>query len=257
MKLHAATAMFPGDSYDSALSKLASNKVIDAGQSVSIAHVQLCPQNHGKLSIEGLNLLKTRFNDSQFRLHATCRLSVNGYRRYDASTPFEASRSYFQEMSELSKFVNAPAYSLHSGRRSESTLESMISNVFYIQDLFDCPVAVEGLYPAKGNRLLVSTWEEYKKLMLSGVFYALDMSHLNIVATKERYWDLELLVELLSHPHCIEVHISGNNGYADKHEPIFVETLPAWWQFMDHVGPNAVIFTESNQYMYSKKGVGQ
>ena len=52
-------------------------------------------------------------------------------------------------------------------------------------DLFGCPVAIEGQYPAAGDdphKLLVSSWPEYRAVLDSGVPYALDLSHLNILA---------------------------------------------------------------------------
>lgn len=255
MKLNAATAMFPGETFEMALSLLSTGTVTDAGMPVSMDHIQLCPQSHGKLSKQRLSGMQATYPDSCFRLHATCRLSVNGYRRYEASTPAAIGRSYFLEMAELSQWIQAPAYSLHAGRRGEATLKEMIRNVRDIQDLFDCPVAVEGLYPTKGDTLLVSTWDEYRMLMESGLFYALDMSHLNIVATRLRTWDFGLVTALLENPNCLEVHVSSNNGYSDSHSPVGSQHKPCWWPYLDRAGPNAVIFTESNQRRHGKMGV--
>lgn len=246
MILNAATAMFPGDTYLDAMEKLSTGQVTDAGFPVSLTQVQLCPQNHGVLSSELLGKLQDLYPDTVFRLHATCRLAVNGYRRYEASTPLQLSRAYFEEMAELSSDIRAPLYSLHAGRRSEATLAEMIRNATLLQDIFHCPVAIEGLYPTRGDTLLVSTWDEYRTLMESGLCYALDMSHLNIVSTHQRKWDCGLVKALLEHPNCLEIHVSSNNGHSDTHLPLIEDPLPVWWPDLRHAGPNAVIFTESN-----------
>jgi len=247
MILNATTALFPGDTYEMALSKMHGPNFTDGGWPISIHQVQLCPQNHGKLTRPLLSRLQNSYPNTKFRLHATCRLDQNGYKRFEASTPLVSSLSYFQEMAELSSWLGAPAYSLHAGKREEATLEIMKKNVQTLQDFFGCPVAVEGLYPTKGDSLLVSTWAEYQWLMDSGLFYAVDMSHLNIVAARLRNWDTGLVAALLQHPNCIEVHISSNNGYSDSHHPIDGNELPSWWPLLDLVNDEAVIFTESNQ----------
>lgn len=247
MKLNAATAMFPGETYLDAMEKLSTGYVSDAGLPVSLSQVQLCPQNHGVLSRGMLCTLQESYPETVFRLHATCRLAVNGYRRYEASTPLHVSHAYFEEMADLSAVIHAPVYSLHAGRRSEATLAEMIQNVTLLQDIFHCPLAIEGLYPTRGETLLVSTWEEYRTLMESGLFYALDMSHLNIVSTRQREWDTGLVKALLEHPNCLEIHVSSNNGYSDAHLPLIEDALPIWWPDLHLAGPNAVIFTESNQ----------
>jgi sugar phosphate isomerase/epimerase len=247
MILNAATAMFPGDTYLDAMEKLSTGHVSDAGFPVSLSQVQLCPQNHGVLSKELLGQLQELYPNTVFRLHATCRLAINGYRRYEASTPLHVSRAYFKELADLSAAIDAPVYSLHAGRRAEATLGEVIRNVALLQDIFQCPVAIEGLYPTRGDTLLMSTWDEYRTLMESGLYYALDMSHLNIVSTHQRKWDTGLVMALLEHPNCLEIHVSSNNGRSDTHLPLIEDALPVWWADLQHAGPNAVIFTESNQ----------
>ena len=91
-----------------------------------------------------------------------------------------------------------------------------------IEDLFGIPVGVEGHYPTPNGKQhwLISTWQEYQQLLESGVNYALDLSHLNILAVQTNHVEWSLVHELLSSPHCLEIHLSDNHGYADQHLPL-------------------------------------
>jgi hypothetical protein len=60
-------------------------------------------------------------------------------------------------------------------------------------------------------------------LLESGAHYALDLSHLHIVATASGYVEWGLLQELLASPKCLEVHLSGNDGSADQHNALDVD----------------------------------
>ena len=107
-----------------------------------------------------------------------------------------------------------------------------------------CPVGIEGMYPAKGNPYLCSSWTEYRQLFDSGVRYALDLSHLNIVVRAERRIDAELVKDMLASPNCIEIHVSGNDGSHDQHRAIVGSE---WWiGLLDQSHPGAVVFAEGN-----------
>jgi hypothetical protein len=108
----------------------------------------------------------------------------------------------------------------------------------------DIRVAVEGLYPHTKRPQLVGTWSEYEALLRSGMFYAVDLSHLHIVRAHEGAHD-DLVRALLSSPQCVEVHTSANDGCRDLHALLTEE--PWWFPFLSAVGANAVVFTESNQ----------
>jgi hypothetical protein len=95
---------------------------------------------------------------------------------------------------------------------------------------------------------LVSTWDEYRRLLDLGVCYGLDLSHLNIVARRERRRDPGLVRALLTSPQCIEVHVSDSDGRRDVH---WMLTEPPWWwtvlRTAHRVGMTAVVFSEGNQ----------
>ena len=111
-------------------------------------------------------------------------------------------------------------------------------------DLFDVPVAIEGLYPSAREPWLVATWEEYRRLLDSGVPFALDLSHLNILATWSGRLDMGLTAEMLSSERCIEVHVSSNDGRHDQHRRC---DAPAWWSpLLSSINPRAMVFTEGD-----------
>lgn len=115
-----------------------------------------------------------------------------------------------------------------------------------MEDVMGVPVGVEGMYPAPGDRYLISTWHEYRVLLESGVKYALDLSHINILAERSGTREETLLQELLSSPSCIEIHVSGNDGQRDSHCQL--ASQPWWYQaLLTHRNPDAVIFTEGGQ----------
>jgi len=119
------------------------------------------------------------------------------------------------------------------------------ANVLRIEERCGIPVGVEGLYPAPGDRWLLSTWADYEWLLESDLHYAIDLSHLAIVARHERCEDLALARELVSNERAIEVHVSDNDGRADRHTTLARQ--PWWWPVLEDVHPAAVIFSEGNQ----------
>jgi uncharacterized protein (UPF0276 family) len=129
--------------------------------------------------------------------------------------------------------------------RRNASLEEVFERTEYLQNAMGVDVGIEGMYPTSDDRYLLSTWEEYRALLESGVRYALDMSHVNILAHRSGRREDGLLRDLLASPACIEVHISGNAGDADTHGQLATE--PWWWSFLDATTPSAVIFTEGGQ----------
>jgi hypothetical protein len=83
------------------------------------------------------------------------------------------------------------------------------------------------MYPSNKDTFNICTSDDYRWLLHSGLMMAIDVSHLNIVRTREGGLDQELIDELLISDRCLEVHISHNNGIADAHLPLPVE--PPWW----------------------------
>jgi len=186
--------------------------------------------------------LATRHPGTQFRLHANVRV-LERHRGADLSNLPE-HLDWFLQAARVSRAFGAAAYSAHAGRRSNATLASMLDNARKAADLFGCPVAVEGLYPTPDQCFLVSTWAEYQVLLESGVPFALDLSHLNILASHSGLQEHALVKELLASERCIEVHVSDNDGRGDLHR---VCKRSNWWMpLLASVNPHAVIFSEGN-----------
>ena len=209
--------------------------------------LQICPQNHGVLDEQAVNDLQG-IGFTKMRPHANVRLDWRGPRVVDASTPWSVSKPYFQKLAKISRAMGATAYSIHSGRNADNggcSLAAMLDNVARVRDTLNVPVAVEGLYPAKGRPFLMATWGEYEAVLRDGETpMAIDLSHLNILTKRIGARD-DLVVELLTYQQTLEVHISGNDGRADSHALCSGQEF--WWPLMEHVNPNAVIFDEGTR----------
>ncbi|WP_353627685.1 hypothetical protein ABNQ24_06885 [Ralstonia pseudosolanacearum] len=208
---------------------------------LSAAHMQLVPQTIGLLDEERVDGLLAAFPGTRFRLHANVRV-LPRHRMADLST-FDTDLDWFRQAARLSQRLGAPAYSAHAGDRRNATLTRVLDNARRCADLFGCPVAVEGLYPDRHGTQWVSSWDEYRTVLESGVPYALDLSHLNIVA--HRYGRQHSLVaDLLACERCIEIHVSDNDGTGDWHR--VCEAPPWWYPLLSYRNPGAVIFSEGN-----------
>ena len=91
----------------------------------------------------------------------------------------------------------------------------------------------------------MSTWAEYRQVLTSGVNFALDLSHLNIVGHKLGYFDRDLVKEMMASDQCIEIHISDNDGQGDQHQTL--SSKPFWFDDLGLSNANSVIFSEGNQ----------
>lgn len=245
MRVNISLGAFPGKSHGAAAAIACSGEVSEPFfGSLSYDHLQLCPQNFGHLSEDLVDVLLDDFaGKTQFRLHANVRVlpshvlaDLSGFVRHEA---------YFKQAAKISKRLGAPAYTAHAGKRSECSVEALYDNAKRAADLFGCPVGIEGHYPNKSNSYLVSTWSEYQHLFQSGLSYALDLSHLNIVAAQSGQYELTLIKEMLSSNQCLEVHVSENDGLGDTHQQIGQE--PWWDECVKHIHPLATIFSEGNQ----------
>ena len=209
---------------------------------IGAAHVQLVPQSFGLLSPDLCGSLTEAYPETRFRLHANVRI-MRKHVVADLSG-LRIHQHWFEQAASISKLLRAAAYTAHSGRRTEASMEEMLDNARRLADLFECPVGVEGQYPTQGDHLLVASWAEYRRLFDSGVPYALDLSHLNILAHASGSREMQLVQEMLSCERCIEVHVSDNDGSGDWHQ---VCEQPCWWlELMPHVHRDSVIFTEGN-----------
>jgi sugar phosphate isomerase/epimerase len=242
--IQCSLASFPGRLHAEALKMAVEGVAEPLFGAVAIDHVQLVPQSIGALSEEICIELRRLAPSTRFRLHAN--VHIPGHRRKitDLST-FQFDQDWFEAAAGISKSIGASAYSAHAGYRRNCDMEAMLDNARRVADLFECPVAVEGLYPEKTGQYLVSTWDEYRRLFESGVPYALDLSHLNIVAVQSGVMDLGLVSDMLACERCIEVHVSDNDGTGDHHQ---LCSEPTWWEpLLAGLNPSAVVFSEGNQ----------
>lgn len=206
-------------------------------------HMQLVPQNRGRIDQALIEQLQGLSPSTQFRLHA----NVHVCERHvflDLSDFHTDQTGYFGELARINRAMGSPDYSLHSGKAT-CTLSRLFDNANRLGDLMGCRVAIEGQYPSvRGSQKLISSWAQYEVLLKSGCFMAIDLSHLNIVRAKEGARD-DLVIELLKSPKTIEVHLSANDGHGDQHQCV---QSSQWWESMlSHVHFDCVVFTEGNR----------
>lgn len=242
--INVSLAAYPGMGFVDAMQMASShNPAEPLLGTLGLAHTQLCPQNRGILDEELAAGLTQAFPRTQFRLHANVRVLPNRY--VEDWSAFNDKSVYWQALARVSRVLHAPAYSAHAGLRKEASMATLFDNVRRAQDLFECTVGIEGHYPTKGDVYLVSSWEEYRAVLESNLAYAVDLSHLHIVAKQSRVFDKELVKDMLASPNCIEVHVSGNDGSKDEHR--MLSTAPWWWELLASANPNAVFFSEGQQ----------
>lgn len=247
--VHVSLAAFPGTPFADAMALARAGVSEPLLGPLSSDHVQLCPQQRGVLDEALVDHLRDRYPTSRFRLHANVRVETQ--RQIRDWSSFDAGHSYWHTLARLSRRLDAPAYSAHAGRRAESTLDAVFEAARRASDSFGCPCAVEGHYPTPGMIFHLDTWTEYARLLDARVPYAIDLSHLAIVAHHEGRVERSLVIELLAAPECIEVHLSANSGVSDEHQ--ILEQPPWWWGLLAAVTPSAVIFSEGNQFAQQRK----
>lgn len=242
MKAHVSLACWPGLRHEEAARHLAAPPPEPCFGRLSTAHVQLVPQSMGQLDDALVDMLRGAFPATRFRLHANVRVLAR-HVMADLSS-FTMHAEWFTQAARISQRLNAPAYTAHAGRRSQATLDGMLDNARRCADIFSCPVGVEGHYPTPHDTWLVSSWEEYRTVFESGVPYALDLSHLHIVATYSGRREQTMVAEMLACERCLEIHVSANDGHGDRHD---VCAEPPWWfTMLSAAHPAAVIFSEGN-----------
>lgn len=209
---------------------------------ISTQHMQLCPQNYGVITEDLARDLAIQFPNTAFRLHAKARVLLES--RGDDASGYHLleHRTFFQAIGRVSNILGGHGYTLHAGKRAACDLEQLRSNVLAMEDAFGMPVGVEGLYPDMKQGYLLGSWEEYAWLLSAGVRYAIDLSHLNIVATQSGRHERQLVNELLASEYCMEVHVSGNDGDHDSHQPL--KSAPWWLEALSSKHPNAITFYE-------------
>jgi len=242
MKVHVSLACWPGMRHEAAAALLHAPIEEPLFGRLSVAHVQLVPQSFGCLSEALADTLRESHPATRFRLHAN--VQVLPERRLADLSGFGHHGDWFAQAARISRRLGAPAYTAHAGPRAQATLPAMLEHARRCADLFACPVGVEGHYPVPGDGWLVSSWSEYRAVFESGVPYALDLSHLNILAAHSGRRESTLVAEMLACERCIEVHVSDNDGRGDRHQ---VCTRAPWWHpLLPHIHAHAVVFSEGN-----------
>ena len=223
--------------------ELARNTADPTFGALSLDEVQICPQNcREQLTPDVLAELRELYPNVAFRLHANVRV-LEKQLMLDLAD-YRTRPDYWAALISAHRHLQPRAYSLHAGKRSRASLNDIFCYVQELEDTLGIPVGIEGLYPTPNDHFLLSTWGEYARLLDAGVYFAVDLSHLNIVAHAERRFDMTLTHELLSSPYCMEIHVSDNDGIHDAHLPI---STPPWWHsILNNIGQPSIIFFEGN-----------
>jgi hypothetical protein len=246
-KIQSSLASWPMASHQDALRMALAGAFDPVFGRLAIDHVQLVPQNRGLLTTDVVEELQKMAPEAKFRVHANVRV-LKEYRNVNLTNAHEYPE-YCKALAKVHLATKACVYTAHSGERKQGSWQQTIDNIKWLQDLLGCDVAVEGQYPTRVAYHL-ATWREYAALLESGLSYVIDLSHLNILRHKSGMFNPLLVAELVSSAHCVEVHISDNDGTGDHHAPCTTETW--WFPFLEKINPDAVIFSEGNLKL--KKG---
>lgn len=242
MKMQAASAVAPVTPHIIALEHIASGLEDEVLGKIHMDKVQICPQHAGYVGDKLIDQLLDKYPTTEFRLHASPKLKgLNSGARYVSNA--RENEDYFKLADSINRRFGSSGYSIHAGERSQCSFEQMLDNLDWIQQISQTPISVEGLYPSSSNRWLMSSWQEYERVAEKGFHYALDLSHLNIVAKKHGRND-QLVRDLIVSNQCAEVHVSANDGRADSHKPLDDSNLPWWMDILTQERPSAVIFYE-------------
>lgn len=256
--IHIASAIYPGMTHLAACQAVLDNAPSETIGTLNPAHFQLCPQHPSPISEEALDAMQALLPDSRFRPHANVRVWEH-LTHYDASSAHTGNGAdYFKRLAELSAYMHAPALSIHAGYTRYADLERMADNLRWLnEDVFTMPVAVESLYPNKYREQLLQNWAQHAWLLDSDLPFALDLSHLKIIASAEGGYDWDLMRALLQSPLCLEVHVSDNNGSRDAHEKLRAGRDPEWLPLLPlaYANPNTVVFSESCQRKAARRKV--
>ena len=250
MRACATTACFPGFSVRAALARIADGISEPLLGELGSAFVQLCPQNMGRITEQEAEALRADFAGMRLRTHANARVDPAGHRLLDLSTVTEHTLPYYRLLGDRNRRLGAACTSLHAGYREHcETLQQMLDHRQRLQDevFGEIVLAVEGLYPNRRRPQVLDSWAEYEALLRSGAPFALDLSHLQIVAAAERCEHHDLVRELIGSRSCMEIHLSDNDSRSDAH--LTLSVAPWWWEDLvtTPVQPGCVIFSEGNQ----------
>jgi len=242
-KIHATTAQFPGLSWRLACKKVHEGFLEPFWGKISTDHVQICPQTSATVDTAAAEFLMEKYPQTKWRLHANARVLPQHF-IYDASTVSQDTLFYFKELFARQKTFGSRIMSIHAGYRKNCSEKDFWKNVDILRNLaalYDTEVAIEGLYPSEKAPQWIDTWSGYEDILKKEIPFALDLSHLKIVAKKEG-WKKDLAEEMVSSPFCREIHVSENDGLRDRHEKI--KNPPKWLDCLVRAHPSSVVFSE-------------
>ena len=251
MKVQTSLACYPGkpvlDAAAMAAAEASAGTLTEPGLGeLGLQDVQLVPQSLGMVDEAVADAVQALLPQSRLRLHANVRL-LERHRFCDLAR-FSRDFDWWVRAAQMSRHLGCASWSAHSGARADCSMAQLLDNTRRANDLMGgaCRVAVEGQYPAPGDRLLVSHWAEYEELLAAqDVEFAVDLSHLNIVVRHHGIQD-GLVREMLRSPRCAEVHLSANDGQWDAHRT--VDSQDVWWMpMLADIHHRAVVFSEGNR----------
>lgn len=241
MRVNASLASFAGLSVDDAVLRAMSGVREPWCGDLVLDVIQVCPQNRSVVSAESVAGWRRKFG-REIRLHANVRVTEGRAIAIDAIDALGDGIDYFRAIGPAVRAGGSGLYTLHPGSRMSGSRDQLIGAVEAIEDEVGVEVALEGMYPGRGE--LLDSAEDYRWLLESGIPYVLDVSHMHIL--RERVGlDDGLFIDLLASEQLKEIHTSGNDGYADKHH---VPEGELWWmEAVRKYGGEAVVFSESNR----------
>lgn len=245
-----ASACFPGYPLETSIKFLFEKEPTEKFiKNWNYDHIQLCPQHIGFISEKSAKEFSSKYQNTNFRLHANARLFTK-LKPFDAGSNLKENEEYIHNLKKISTILCSKAYSYHAPMSDFFNWWGIRDNVLRLQDFLGIPVAIEGLYPMKKKTYWDNSLKIYETFLNGDLNYALDLSHLNIAYQQMKIVEqkefTELAIKMINDSKCLEIHISGNDGVHDKHTPI---TGDEWWfNVLEQLtNQNAIIFCESKQ----------
>ena len=182
----------------------------------------LCPQTSTSSQKRAWQKSKTFFPIPAFSCMPMCKKAI----AHSRCILHNDRRLYLERLGEPSAFINAPAYSLHSGRRR--IVRWWTPTIRSHSKILACSCSSKVCTQRDGPKEHLPARGAYIDVMNLGFCYAIDLSHLHIVANREGErpdWVYQLIT------HRTKEASPHNNGRSDAHRPIgerIWEDL--WWK---------------------------
>ena len=240
MPVFAASAIFAGFTHIEAAERIRSGISEPALGMLSSSKMQLCPQNRSSLNEQACFDLVSINPSTEFRIHANT--SCGGlFGLHDASSDWSnpSFSAWKKQLAIACGLLGAKAYSWHAGRAVNCSLQQAIDRTMSLEQELGIVVGVEGMYPSSATPWLMSSFKDYETVMLSGASFAVDLSHWQIIACASGATETTLLKELLTHPKCMEIHLSDNDGKRDNHGKL--TRKPFWFTILTQLQAKGLI----------------